>query len=99
MTGGTVETHVFIGSVGSDQGSVQTGLHVVNLLIVLWNTHRTHTTTSALVGLKHRGKKRWTGTDCDDVEEVVISQRVQYGGDRLPGDGQPQALHAPTDVH
>lgn len=57
MTGGTVETHVFIGSVGSDQGSVQTGLHVVNLLIVLWNTHRTHTTTSALVGLKHRGGK------------------------------------------
>jgi len=35
----------------------------------------------------------------DDVEEVVIAQRVQDGGDGLPGDGEPQALHAATDVH
>lgn len=35
----------------------------------------------------------------DDVEEVVVSERVQYGGDRLPGDGQPQALHAATHIH
>lgn len=38
-------------------------------------------------------------THRDDVEEVVVSERVQYGGDRLPGDGQPQALHAATHIH
>lgn len=35
----------------------------------------------------------------NDVEEVVVAQRVQDGGDGLPGDGQPEAFHAPTHVH
>lgn len=35
----------------------------------------------------------------DDVKEVVVSKRVQYGRDRLPGDSQPEAFHAPADIH
>lgn len=35
----------------------------------------------------------------DDVEEVVISEGVQYGGDRLSGDGESQSLHASANVH
>lgn len=35
----------------------------------------------------------------DDVHEVVLSQRVQNGGDSVLGDGHPQPLHAAARVH
>lgn len=38
-------------------------------------------------------------TYSDDVKKVVVSKSVQYGGDGLPGDGQPEAFHAATDIH
>lgn len=38
-------------------------------------------------------------THCDDVEEVIVSQRVQDGRDGLPGNGEPKALHAAADVY
>lgn len=36
-----IGTHVFIGSVGPDQRTIQTRLHIVDLLIILWeyNNH------------------------------------------------------------
>lgn len=39
----------------------------------------------------------WTYSN--DVEKVVISKRVQYRRDSLPGDGQPEAFHAAADIH
>src|SRR4029434_6725255 len=36
----------------------------------------------------------WHETHSDDVEKVVVAQRVQDRGNSLAGDGQPQALHA-----
>lgn len=50
-------------------------------------TLKTHTHT-------HSG---WTHSN--DVKEVIVSQSVQYGGHRLPGDGQPEAFHASAHVH
>lgn len=38
-------------------------------------------------------------THSNDVKKVIISKSVQYGGDSLPGDGQPEAFHAATHIH
>ena len=35
----------------------------------------------------------------DNVDKVILSQRVQDGVDGVLGDGHLQALHAATDVH
>lgn len=35
----------------------------------------------------------------DDVDEVVLSQRIQDGVDGVFGDGHLQSLHAAADVH
>ena len=45
----------------------------------------------------HTHRCLWT--HCDDIKEVIISQCVQYGGHRLPGDGQPEAFHTSAHVH
>src|SRR4029434_2633482 len=41
----------------------------------------------------------WHETHSDDVEKVVVAQRVQDRGNSLAGDGQPQALHAAAHIH
>lgn len=38
-------------------------------------------------------------THRNDVDKVIFSQGVQDGVDGVFGYGQPQALHAATDVH
>lgn len=35
----------------------------------------------------------------DDVDEVVLSQRVQDGVNGVFGDGHLQSLHAAADIH
>lgn len=95
-------THVFVGSVGPHQRPVQTGLHVVDLLVILRKQAHFFLFFSfdTTARLPRRVPKRGTRkTHRDDVEEVVISQRVQDGGDGLSGDGQPEALHAAAHVH
>lgn len=90
-------THVFVGSVSPNQSSIQTRLHIVDLLIVLWKK-KGHTVKSQTVAfIKNCDFFVWTY--CYYIKEVIVSQSVQYGGNSLPGDGQPQSFHASTDIH
>lgn len=97
-------THVFVVSVGPHQRPVQARLHVVDLLVILRKTAtfliKINFFLIASARLVRRARKPGARKPHrNDVEEVVIAQRVQDGGDGLPGDGQPEALHAPTHVH
>lgn len=93
---GATLTHVFVGSVGPHQRPIQTRLHVVDLLIIL---RKGCVVTPVPPVTTHARKMGMGKSHCNDVEEVVISQCVQYGGDGLSGDGQPETFHAAADIH
>lgn len=38
-------------------------------------------------------------TYCNNIDKIIFPQSVQNGDDGVFGNGHPQTLHAPTDVH